>query len=136
MPEQVEARVDCESGGVMVSWEPSKGALSYTTVAQGSAGYNSTCSNTETTCLLDDLLRGLNYTITVIASDDVCNSTESSVVEIGTGTFKSHLFKTFNNDWQKHTSLKNSTNKISCSNISICSTMCPTACNSRDGVQQ
>uniref|UniRef100_A0A3B3BWR1 Fibronectin type-III domain-containing protein n=1 Tax=Oryzias melastigma TaxID=30732 RepID=A0A3B3BWR1_ORYME len=84
MPEQVEARVDCESGGVMVSWEPSKGALSYTTVAQGSAGYNSTCSNTETTCLLDDLLRGLNYTITVIASDDVCNSTESSVVEIGT----------------------------------------------------
>uniref|UniRef100_A0A3P9IUJ0 Fibronectin type III domain containing 7, related sequence 3 n=1 Tax=Oryzias latipes TaxID=8090 RepID=A0A3P9IUJ0_ORYLA len=54
---------------VMVSWEPSKGALSYTTVAQGSAGYNSTCSNTETTCLLDDLLCGLNYTITVIASD-------------------------------------------------------------------
>uniref|UniRef100_A0A3B3HPR2 Fibronectin type-III domain-containing protein n=2 Tax=Oryzias latipes TaxID=8090 RepID=A0A3B3HPR2_ORYLA len=84
MPEQVEARVDCKSGGVMVSWEPSKGALSYTTVAQGSAGYNSTCSNTETTCLLDDLLCGLNYTITVIASDDVCNSTESSVVEIGT----------------------------------------------------
>ncbi|RVE73628.1 hypothetical protein OJAV_G00033020 [Oryzias javanicus] len=84
VPEQVEARVDCESGGVMVSWEPSKGALSYTTIAQGSAGYNSTCSNTETTCLLDDLLCGLNYTITIIASDDVCNSTESSVVEIGT----------------------------------------------------
>ncbi|KAM9761579.1 uncharacterized protein fndc7b [Menidia menidia] len=84
VPEQVEARVVCESGAVMVSWEPSKGALSYTTVAQGSAGYTSTCNSTETTCLLDDVLCGLNYSVTVSALDGTCASAESSAVDVDT----------------------------------------------------
>lgn len=77
----------CESGGVMVSWEQSKGASSYTTVALGSGGYASVCNSTSTTCLLDDVLCGLNYSITVVASGDTCSSAESSVVEIDAGTF-------------------------------------------------
>ncbi|XP_047442067.1 uncharacterized protein LOC125008801 [Mugil cephalus] len=84
IPEQVEARVVCESGAVAVSWEPSKGASSYTTVAQGSGGYASTCNSTDTTCVLSDLLCGLNYSITVSASDDTCSSAESDAVNIDT----------------------------------------------------
>jgi len=86
--------VVCESGAVMVSWEPSKGALSYTTVAQGSAGYASTCNSSETTCLLNDLLCGLNYSITVSASDDMCSSAGSSAVEISTGKIKIYSINT------------------------------------------
>ncbi|XP_047231360.1 uncharacterized protein LOC124874162 [Girardinichthys multiradiatus] len=84
VPDLVEARVVCESGGVMVSWQQSKGALSYSTVAQGSGGYASVCNSTTTTCLLDNVLCGQNYSITVIASDHMCSSDESSSVEINT----------------------------------------------------
>ncbi|XP_039984445.1 uncharacterized protein LOC120790698 [Xiphias gladius] len=84
VPQQVEARVVCESGAVAVSWEPSKGASSYTTVAQGNGGYASTCNSSETTCLFNDLLCGLNYSIAVSASDETCRSAGSSAVEINT----------------------------------------------------
>nr|XP_019965387.1 PREDICTED: uncharacterized protein LOC109644441 [Paralichthys olivaceus] len=84
VPQQVEARVVCESGGVAVSWEPSKGASSYTAVAQGNGGYESTCNSNGTTCLFSDLLCGLNYSISVNASDETCSSARSSDVEINT----------------------------------------------------
>ncbi|XP_071342815.1 uncharacterized protein [Trachinotus anak] len=84
VPQQVEARVVCESGAVAVSWEPSKGATSYTTVAQGNSGYASMCNSSDTTCLFGDLLCGLNYSITVSASDGMCRSAGSSAVEINT----------------------------------------------------
>ncbi|XP_034531079.1 uncharacterized protein LOC117806306 [Notolabrus celidotus] len=83
-PQQAEARVVCESGAVSVSWEPGKGAISYTTVAQGSGGYASTCNSTMTTCLFSDLLCGLNYSITVSASDGTCSSADSYATEINT----------------------------------------------------
>ncbi|XP_027882788.1 uncharacterized protein fndc7b [Xiphophorus couchianus] len=84
VPALVEARVVCESGGIMVSWEQSKGASSYATVARGGGGLVSKCNSSSTTCLLDDVLCGQNYSITVIASDDMCSSAKSSAVEIDT----------------------------------------------------
>ncbi|XP_014901851.1 uncharacterized protein fndc7b [Poecilia latipinna] len=84
VPALVEARVVCESGGVMVSWEQSRGASSYSTMAHGGNGFVPTCNSSSTSCLLDDVLCGQNYSITVIASDDVCSSAESSAVEIDT----------------------------------------------------
>lgn len=80
----------CESGAVAVSWEPSSGALSYTTVAQGNGGYESTCNSTDTTCLFSELLCGLNYSITVRAADETCDSAESSAVEISKGRIKTN----------------------------------------------
>ena len=87
--QHVEARVVCESGAVAVSWEPSTGASSYTAVAQAKGGYASSCNSSDTTCLFDDLLCSLNYSITVIASDETCSSAGSSAVEINTGTVES-----------------------------------------------
>ncbi|XP_034002007.1 fibronectin type III domain-containing protein 7-like [Trematomus bernacchii] len=84
VPQQVEAWLNCESGTVAVSWEPSKGASSYTTIAQGNGGYESTCNSSTTTCMFDDLLCGLNYSITVSASDDTCSSAKSSPLVINT----------------------------------------------------
>ncbi|XP_056895182.1 fibronectin-like isoform X2 [Takifugu flavidus] len=84
VPQQVEAQVLCDSGAVSVSWEPSRGASSYQTIAQGNGGYASTCNSSHTTCLFNDLLCGLNYSITVSALDGMCSSAESSVVELNT----------------------------------------------------
>lgn len=91
VPQQVEARVVCESGAVAVSWEPSKGASSYTAVAQGNGGYASKCNSSQTTCLFNDLLCGLNYSITVSASDETCRSAGSSAVELNTGRINIQL---------------------------------------------
>lgn len=85
VPQHVEAQVECESGAVAVSWEPSKGASSYAAVAQGNGGYESTCNSSDTTCLFEELLCGQNYSITVHASDGSCSSAASSPVEIYTG---------------------------------------------------
>lgn len=85
VPQQVEAQVVCDLGAVSVSWESSKGASSYQTIAQGNGGYASTCNSSHTTCLFNDLLCGLNYSITVSALDGTCSSAESSVVELNTG---------------------------------------------------
>ncbi|XP_063747971.1 fibronectin type III domain-containing protein 7-like [Eleginops maclovinus] len=84
VPQKVEAWLDCESGAVAVSWEPCKGTSSYTTIAQGNGGYESTCNSSKTTCVFDDLLCGLNYSITVSASDDTCSSAKSSPLVINT----------------------------------------------------
>ncbi|XP_078116029.1 receptor-type tyrosine-protein phosphatase beta-like [Sander vitreus] len=84
VPQQVKARVVCKSGAVAVSWEPSKDASLYTTVAQGNGGYASTCKSNGTTCLFNDLLCGLNYSITVSASDETCSSARSSAVQLNT----------------------------------------------------
>uniref|UniRef100_A0A3B4UUE8 Fibronectin type-III domain-containing protein n=1 Tax=Seriola dumerili TaxID=41447 RepID=A0A3B4UUE8_SERDU len=84
VPQHVEARVVCESGAVAVSWEPSKGATSYTTVAQGNGGYESTCNSSDTMCLFNNLMCSHNYSITVSASDGTCSSAGSSAVEINT----------------------------------------------------
>lgn len=85
VPQQVEAQVVCDTGAVSVSWESSKGASSYQAIAQGNGGYASTCNSSHTTCLFNDLLCGLNYSITVSALDETCSSAESSVVELNTG---------------------------------------------------
>uniref|UniRef100_A0A3P8T8Q7 Fibronectin type III domain containing 7, related sequence 3 n=1 Tax=Amphiprion percula TaxID=161767 RepID=A0A3P8T8Q7_AMPPE len=42
------------------------------------------CNSSETTCLFHDLLCGLNYSITVSASNGMCSSAESSAVDIDT----------------------------------------------------
>lgn len=85
VPQQVEAQVVCDSGAVAVSWEPSKGASSYTAVAQGNGGYASSCNSSETTCQFDDLPCGLNYSVTVTASGETCSSAGSAAVELNTG---------------------------------------------------
>ncbi|MBN3280690.1 FNDC7 protein, partial [Polyodon spathula] len=84
VPKYVGAHVDCETGIVSVSWEDSKGAVSYTATAQGSGGYSSSCNTTHTTCELSDLLCGHGYSLTVTAADDTCTSIESSSCSFNT----------------------------------------------------
>ncbi|TKS74220.1 Fibronectin type III domain-containing protein 7 [Collichthys lucidus] len=110
VPQQVEARVVCESGVVAVSWEPSKGATSYTTVAQGNGGYASACNSSQTTCDFDDLLCGLSYSVTVSASDETCSSAESSAVDINTEDgVSSYMVQAFGPDGHRPTCNSTST---------------------------
>ncbi|KAJ3599685.1 hypothetical protein NHX12_033641 [Muraenolepis orangiensis] len=84
VPNLVQAHLDCESGGVSVSWEASHGALFYTAVAQGSGGYSVSLNVSGTTCLFGALPCGLSYGLTVSAMGDACSSGHSAAVQIDT----------------------------------------------------
>ncbi|XP_056304665.1 uncharacterized protein LOC130216807 [Danio aesculapii] len=84
VPGQIHANLSCGSGMVDVSWQPSLGALSYNTVAQGKGGFASSCNSSGTTCKFTDLLCGLTYSISVSASDNVCTSIQSNSISLDT----------------------------------------------------
>lgn len=90
VPNHIQANLSCGSGVVDVSWQPSKGALSYTAVAQGSGGFASSCNSSSTTCEFSNLLCGLTYSISVTASDRVCTSAPSNSVQLDTGRITIH----------------------------------------------
>ncbi len=85
VPSHIQTNLSCGSGVVDVSWQPSKGAFSYTAVAQGSGGFASLCNSSSTTCEFSNLLCGLTYSISVTASDHVCTSASSHSVQLDTG---------------------------------------------------
>ncbi|KAJ8384528.1 hypothetical protein AAFF_G00204430 [Aldrovandia affinis] len=84
VPQHVEARVDCETDEVSVSWEESYGATAYTAIAQGDGGYSYSCSTSGTVCQFSELLCGMSYSIEVSAADDACSSPLSSAVRVNT----------------------------------------------------
>ncbi|XP_041941446.1 uncharacterized protein LOC121704923 [Alosa sapidissima] len=85
-PVNVTNTVDCSTGVVLVIWDHSHGAVSYTVSAQGSGGYASTCNTTGTSCQFSDLLCGMTYDITLSAQsvDQTCSSQLSSPISIDT----------------------------------------------------
>ncbi|KAF4097010.1 hypothetical protein G5714_022979 [Onychostoma macrolepis] len=90
VPNNIQANLSCGSGVVDVSWQPSKGAFSYTAVAQGSGGFASSCNSSSTTCEFSNLLCGLTYSISVTASDHVCTSAPSHSAQLETVPCEPH----------------------------------------------
>ncbi|KAK0130658.1 Fibronectin type III domain-containing protein 7 [Merluccius polli] len=85
VPSVVLAYLDCQTDAVSVAWEASKGAVSYTTVAQGNGGYSVLCNSSGSTCQFASLPCGLSYNVTVAALGVACSSAESAVAQIDTG---------------------------------------------------
>ncbi|XP_078524471.1 uncharacterized protein LOC144797641 [Lissotriton helveticus] len=85
VPQSLQAHYDCSQGVVEVSWEESRGALTYTATATGIVGYPSDCVTANTTCTLPDLACGHAYDIRVFA-DNVCSSQESPPVTVATAS--------------------------------------------------
>ncbi|XP_056598960.1 fibronectin type III domain-containing protein 7-like [Triplophysa dalaica] len=84
VPAHVQGSVDCASKNVSMSWNQSVGAVSYSAVAQGDAGYASVCNSTGTACVFSDLLCGMNYSLSVSASDGTCVTAPSQPLVLST----------------------------------------------------
>ncbi|XP_076840783.1 uncharacterized protein fndc7b [Brachyhypopomus gauderio] len=75
VPSHVTPTLNCTSGVVTLSWEPSPGAATYTAIAYGNGGFPSPCSTNNMTCVFDRLLCGLTYNFAVSAiAADGCRS--------------------------------------------------------------
>ncbi|XP_016319981.1 serine-rich adhesin for platelets-like [Sinocyclocheilus anshuiensis] len=88
VPSHVQGSVNCTTGDLSVSWDPSMGAISYAAVAQTSGGYASVCNSTGTACVFSDLLCGMNYSLAVSATDGTCNTAQSQPVVLSTVSCK------------------------------------------------
>ncbi|KAJ1170951.1 hypothetical protein NDU88_002822 [Pleurodeles waltl] len=76
-PLNADARVVCETGVIGVTWDHGRGAESYTAIARGMDGYNSSCSTKDTRCDIGDLHCGVYYSISVVAENFQCNTSAS-----------------------------------------------------------
>lgn len=85
VPTNVTVHRTCGESPVAVTWDASRGAKIYTAIAIGNSGHRTECTSNDTTCSLEDLLCGQTYSLSVLAVDDACSSTESSMVTLQTG---------------------------------------------------
>ncbi|XP_039513478.1 uncharacterized protein fndc7rs1 [Pimephales promelas] len=83
-PQGVNGTVDCVTNSAWVSWEVDKGVESYTVLAVGDDGLNTTCSSANSTCNVPDLGCGKSYTFQVTASNGACLSPPSNSLQLET----------------------------------------------------
>ncbi|XP_048395792.2 fibronectin type III domain-containing protein 7-like [Stegostoma tigrinum] len=76
--EIISAYVDCDANTAMVSWELNNGSNFYIATAAGIEGDTHSCSARDETCEIFDLQCGQLYNLTVVAVNEMCNSSESS----------------------------------------------------------
>lgn len=80
----MSTHLHCPTGTVTVSWTSSAGATSYTVLAEAD-GHTDSCRSRSTSCELDFLQCGRDYTVTVLAGDGKCNSSTLANTSITTG---------------------------------------------------
>lgn len=83
-PMDVSADLHCSTALATVTWKTSAAANSYTVLAQAN-GHMDSCRSVGTSCELTMLQCGMDYTVTVLAEDGNCNSSELATTNITTG---------------------------------------------------
>ncbi|XP_036412774.1 mucin-5AC-like [Colossoma macropomum] len=81
-PTHVIASLNCTSNYASVSWDAALGVTSYLVSAVGSAGYNTSCNNTNPQCSITGLQCGQNYSIRVAAQRNGCFSPASQDITL------------------------------------------------------
>lgn len=71
-----------------MTWNITGSALFYVAMAEDSNGVIHSCNSMDLTCQIEGLKCSTNYTAYVIASNFMCNSSESEMVTIETGMMK------------------------------------------------
>ncbi|XP_060750588.1 fibronectin type III domain-containing protein 7-like [Tachysurus vachellii] len=99
VPAPLSPTLNCTSGAVTMTWQPSSGATFYRALAQGSGGFPSSCNSNSTTCVFTGLLCGLNYSFTVSASDSTCTSLYSNSVQLNTVPCKPQFLSALMDCW-------------------------------------
>lgn len=85
-PYNISAVKECGADAITVAWNGGS-AIFYVAMARDSNGVIHSCNSMDLTCKIEGLRCSTNYTAYVIASNFMCNSSESETVTIETGTF-------------------------------------------------
>ncbi|XP_060750589.1 fibronectin type III domain-containing protein 7-like [Tachysurus vachellii] len=85
-PYNILAQMDILTGTAILSWSLSAGALRYKTIAVSStSGSSVSCNTNQTNCILNNLLCGDKYNVTVQAIGSTCSSSASMTRYLQTG---------------------------------------------------
>lgn len=85
-PYNVSAVKECGADAITVAWTGGS-AIFYVAMARDSSGVIHSCNSMDMSCKIEGLKCSTNYTAYVIASNFMCNSSESETVTIETGNF-------------------------------------------------
>ncbi|XP_032883843.1 uncharacterized protein LOC116977489 isoform X5 [Amblyraja radiata] len=83
-PQGIAAHIYCNIHSVSASWEQKDGSDFYIATAEASDGHTQSCSAQEAACEILDLHCGQSYNITIVAVNEVCNSSQSPVIYVQT----------------------------------------------------
>ncbi|XP_056379485.1 uncharacterized protein LOC130275479 isoform X3 [Hyla sarda] len=78
IPMSVNTALDCISNSALISWSESQGALNYSSSLVGPEGERYNCSSQETSCWVTDVPCGGEYTVAMMAQNDICRSVKNS----------------------------------------------------------
>ncbi|XP_040264694.1 mucin-3A-like [Bufo bufo] len=78
-PMNVNTALNCIDNSALVSWSHSPGALNYFSSLIGSEGERYNCSSPTTSCWMRNVPCGGEYTVAVMAQNNVCNSVDNSI---------------------------------------------------------
>lgn len=90
--QNVSAVKECGADAITMTWTMSGSAIFYVAMAKDSNGVIYSCNSIDLSCKIEGLKCSTNYTAYVIASNFVCNSSESEMVAIETGTVRLLVF--------------------------------------------
>lgn len=90
-PTNVSAVLNCTTLNALVSWRSSAAATFYTVQATSMNGHNSSCSEMGTSCILNDLVCGQDYSVVVGAMHEGCPGPSSVPARLTTGASTSDL---------------------------------------------
>lgn len=86
-PTNVSAQLNCTTQKALVSWGNAAAATGYSVQATSTDGHNSSCSDMGTSCHLDNLVCGQEYSIVVEAMHTGCPGPSSTPVMLSTGGY-------------------------------------------------
>lgn len=84
-PQDVDIHLECQSGVLGLSWEPSSGADRYRVEVVSDDGLVKTCETESTSCDIPELQCGLSHNVSAVALDDKCSSSHSLAKSFTTG---------------------------------------------------
>lgn len=91
-PTNVSTTLDCRTNIGSVSWKHELGAELFIATATENDGHTHTCNTSDSTCQFTDLHCGNTYTVTVVAVEGDCNSSDSVGHEIKTGNIHCEVY--------------------------------------------
>lgn len=86
-PAQLMVDSSCESNNISVSWQASRGSVSYMAVAENAEGLRWSCNTSSTTCQIPGLPCGQQYQIYATGVDEKCIGAKSNIEVIRTGRY-------------------------------------------------
>lgn len=84
-PANLTVSVGCSQDSAIFSWTSSIGSIFYVVVAMDASGYSHNCNSMSTTCVMEGLRCGQNYSAHIVGSNLQCNSSSSREIDFMTG---------------------------------------------------